>query len=175
LQPSPESRRVEQLERELRTRIAELELAERHIAKLEEKLLELKEAKRQLKLLKQEKQALRKSPERKIGQVLLVPYRLPQKLLREVQEATAEECGDEPRQSVAVGGGVPGVVRASSSYAAAARCDAREARAFTYTPLISVITPVFNTPVAWLEAGDRFGARAGLRALGVDPDRRRFH
>ena len=51
-----------------------------------EKLLKLKEAKRELKQLKQEKQALRKSPERKIGQVLLAPYRLPQKLLREVRK-----------------------------------------------------------------------------------------
>ncbi len=36
--------------------------------------------------MKQEKQALRKSPERKIGQVLLAPYRLPQKLFREVRK-----------------------------------------------------------------------------------------
>jgi hypothetical protein len=39
---------------------------------LEQKLLKLKEAKRR-KQLKQEKQVLRKSPERKIGQVLLAP------------------------------------------------------------------------------------------------------
>ena len=66
--------------------MSELEAADRHIAKLEEKVLRLKEAKRDLKQLKQEKQALRKSPERKIGQVMLAPYRLPQKLIREVRK-----------------------------------------------------------------------------------------
>ncbi len=66
--------------------MSELEAADRHIATLEQKLLKLKEAKRELKQLKQEKQALRKSPERKIGQVLLAPYRLPQKLVREVRK-----------------------------------------------------------------------------------------
>ena len=50
------------LERTLRTRISELEAADRHIAKLEEKILKLHEATRELKQLKQEKQALRKSP-----------------------------------------------------------------------------------------------------------------
>jgi hypothetical protein len=72
------NRHVRGLQRALRTRVSELEAADRHIAKLEGKLLKLKEAKRELKQLKQEKQALRKSPERKIGQVLLAPYRLPQ-------------------------------------------------------------------------------------------------
>ena len=66
--------------------MSELEAADRHIAQLEEKVLKLKEAKRDLKQLKAEKQALRKSPERKIGQVILAPYRLPQKLIREVRK-----------------------------------------------------------------------------------------
>ena len=63
-------RRVHGLERSLRTRMSELEAADQHISKLEEKLLKLKEARQQLKQLKAEKQALRKSPERKVGQVL---------------------------------------------------------------------------------------------------------
>ena len=74
------------LERTLQSRISELKDADRHIAELEKKALKLKEAKREIKQLKQEKQALRKSPERKIGQVLLAPYRLPQKLFREVRK-----------------------------------------------------------------------------------------
>ena len=49
------------LHRTLRTRMAELEAADRHIARLEEKVLKLKQAKRDLKQLKAEKQALRKS------------------------------------------------------------------------------------------------------------------
>ena len=83
------NRHVRGLQRALRTRVSELEAADRHIASLEGKLLKLKEAKRELKQLKQEKQALRKSPERKIGQVLLAPYRLPQKLLREVRKTVS--------------------------------------------------------------------------------------
>ena len=66
--------------------MSELEAADRHIAQLEEKVLKLKKAQRDLKQLKAEKQALRKSPERKVGQVFLAPYRLPQKLLREVRK-----------------------------------------------------------------------------------------
>ncbi len=66
--------------------MSELEAADRHIARLEEKVLKLKQAKRDLKQLKAEKQALRKSPERKVGQVLLAPYRLPQKLIREIRK-----------------------------------------------------------------------------------------
>jgi hypothetical protein len=71
-------------QRILRTRISELEAADRHIATLEEKLLKLKQCRREIKLLKEQKQALRKSPERKVGQVLLAPYRLPEKLVKRV-------------------------------------------------------------------------------------------
>src|ERR1700736_3481762 len=51
-------RQVRGLERSLRTRMSELEAADHHISKLEEKLLKLKEARQQLKQLKAEKQAL---------------------------------------------------------------------------------------------------------------------
>src|SRR5205823_9082363 len=74
------------VQRRLRTRMSELEAAYQHIASLEQKLVKLKEYRRNIKQLQQEKHALRKSPERKIGQVLLAPYRLPQKLLREVRK-----------------------------------------------------------------------------------------
>ena len=72
------------LERTLQTRISELEAADQHIAKLEEKLLKFREAKQELKRVKQEKQAYRKSPERKIGQILLAPYRLPERLFKTI-------------------------------------------------------------------------------------------
>ena len=42
-------------------------------------MLKLKEYRRELKLLKEQKQTLRKSPERRVGQILLAPYRLPGK------------------------------------------------------------------------------------------------
>jgi len=142
------NRHVRGLQQALRTRVSELEAADRHIAKLEGKLLKLKEAKRELKQLKQEKQALRKSPERKVGQVLLAPYRLPQKLLREVRKRF-------PRPDKADRASIPAneyqawlkprLVR--SDQFAALRA---ETNSFPYQPCISIITPVFNTPVPWL-------------------------
>ena len=50
------------LQRRLRTRLSELEVADRHIAQLEEKVLKLKETRRALKKLKTETQQLRKYP-----------------------------------------------------------------------------------------------------------------
>ena len=131
------------LERSLRTRLSELEDADRHIAALEEKALQLKEAKREIKQLKQEKQALRKSPERKVGQVLLALYRLPQKLFREAREKISP-----PSAAAAQYQEWLARHRVSASQAVLLR---EEARNFSYRPLISIITPVFDTPAAWLE------------------------
>src|SRR5919201_5841903 len=69
-------------ERTLRVRMSELEAAERHIAQLEGKLLKLKQYRSELKSLKEQKRALLKSPERKLGQVLLAPYRLAELLFK---------------------------------------------------------------------------------------------
>ena len=145
---------VHELERTIRARTAELEAADRHIASLEEKLFKLKELSRELKRLKQEKHALKKSPERKIGEVLLAPYRLPQKLIRALQ-------GDRDDRRSA------GATqyqrwfekhRATPDQLAAMR---NEARNFASKPLISVIIPVFNTPVPWLaEAIESVAAQA---------------
>jgi GT2 family glycosyltransferase len=142
------NRHVRGLQRTLRTRVSELEAADRHIAKLEEKLLKLKETKRELKQLKQEKHALRKSPERKIGQVLLAPYRLPQKLLREVRKRF-------PKPDKSHRASIPAneyqewleTHLVKGDEIAALRT---ESHSFAYQPCISIITPVFNTPVAWL-------------------------
>jgi GT2 family glycosyltransferase len=137
------------LKRALRNRSSEVEAAERYIAELEQKLFKLKEATRELKQLKREKQALRKSPERRIGQVLLAPYRLPQKLFRafwprkhrmnhsafSFKEALEYQRWFERH-------------RATPQEFKLMRA---EARTFTYRPLISVITPVFNPPVRWLQ------------------------
>jgi len=75
---------LDALRRALGARTSELAAADRHIATVEEKLLKVKQYHRELKLLKEQKQALRKSPERRIGQILLAPYRLPEKLLRQI-------------------------------------------------------------------------------------------
>ncbi len=139
-------REISRLQRALRTRMSELESADRHIAELEQKLLKLKEYRRSIKQLKEEKHALRKSPERKIGQVLLAPYRLPQKLFREVRKHWPTKKG----------------ASAASEYQAwferhratpEQLADMRaEARRFRYRPRVSIITPVYNTPVQWLRA-----------------------
>jgi GT2 family glycosyltransferase len=142
-------RQVSGLERSLRTRMSELEAADLHISKLEEKLLKLKEARQQLKELKAEKQALRKSPERKVGQVLLAPYLLPKKLVRGIRKRF-------PKGAKSSRGS-----KAPSEYETwfeARRTQAsdlprlrEQTRAFDYQPCVSIITPVFNTPLPWLE------------------------
>ena len=140
---------IRSLERTLWARVSELDAANRHIGKLEEKIFQFRETKRELKQLKKEKQTLRKSPERKLGQVLLAPYRLPQKLIRAlrghprpprqstVRSASAVEYQDWFERH-----------RATPEQVAAMR---NEARTFVRQPLISIIAPVFNTPVKWLE------------------------
>ena len=133
----------------MRTRLSELDAADRHISKLEEKLLKLKEAKLQLKQLKAEKQALRKSPERKIGQVVMAPYRLPQKLVREVRKRFPKS-GKKSRAST------PANEYQAWFEAHRVKPDEipalrDEIRAFKYQPCVSIITPVFNTPVKWIE------------------------
>src|SRR5690349_1168880 len=77
---------VQNCKRALRVRMGELEAAERHIAELEGKLLKLKQYRSELKLLKEQKQALLKSPERKIGRVLFAPYRLPERLIKVIKK-----------------------------------------------------------------------------------------
>jgi len=131
---------VRELQRTLHARSAELAGADAHIARLEEKILKLKEAQRELKRLKKEQHALRKSPERKVGRVLLAPFRLLQRLIL-------------PRRAISTS--------AASEYQLwldRHRPTSREleemrraSRAFPFQPLISIITPVFNTPAAWLE------------------------
>ena len=137
------------LERTLRARVSELNAANRHIGKLEEKILQFRETKREVKQLKKEKQALRKSPERKVGQVLLAPYRLPQKLIRALRGR-----GRQARDSTARAADTVEYQdwfeqhRATPEQLTVMR---NETRKFAHQPLISVITPVFNTPVQWLE------------------------
>jgi transposase len=78
------NKELDALERKLEIRNRELAEAHRHIAVLEEKLLKLKQYRRELKLLKEERRTLRKSPERRIGQVFLAPYRVLQKPVKTV-------------------------------------------------------------------------------------------
>jgi O-antigen biosynthesis protein len=145
----PSAPELAALKQALRHRTSELESAERHIGKLEEQLFKLKNVSRELKQLRREKEVLRKSPERRIGQVLLAPYRLPQKLFR------AFWRGKQGGNHSAV------ISRAALEYqrwferhrakSGQLKAMRAEARTFSYQPLISVITPVFDPPTLWLE------------------------
>jgi GT2 family glycosyltransferase len=143
------STRLSGLERALRDRVSELEAAHRHIAALEEKLLKLKQYQRELKLLKEQKQTLRKSPERRIGQVLLAPYRIPEKLVKATRKKLWPR-GGESKRSVAKTQYQEWFQRHRASGGDLDRMR-HEARAFASQPLISIITPVFDTSVPWLE------------------------
>src|SRR5262249_13737947 len=142
------NKELDALERKLEIRNRELMEAHGHIAVVEEKLLKLKQYRRELKLLKEERRRLRQSPERRVGQILLAPYRLLEKpakrVWRKVQQLNARR-------------GKPAALteyqkwfekhRASTENLASMR---HEMRAFTSQPLVSVLTPVFDTPVPWL-------------------------
>ncbi|HEX8076502.1 MAG TPA: glycosyltransferase, partial [Chthoniobacterales bacterium] len=140
-------RQLRALERSLRTRMAELEAADRHISTLEEKLLKLKEAKQHIKLLKAEKQALRKSAERKVGQVVLAPYLLPQRLVRGIRKRLPQKKSKAPKPA----NEYQAWFEAHRTRPAELGRLREEARAFDYQPCVSIITPVFNTPLPWLQ------------------------
>ena len=141
------NRRLDDLQRDFRARTSELEAAHRHIATVEEKLLKLKQYRRELKVLKEQRQALRKSPERRIGQVLLAPYRLPQKLVKTVWKKLYPSAA-KPRHDLTEYQRWFERHRANANDLDQMR---HEMRAFRSSPLISIITPVFDTPVPRLE------------------------
>jgi GT2 family glycosyltransferase len=135
-------------ERALQVRMSEIQAAERHIARLEERLLKLKQYRNELKLLKEQKKTLLKSPERRIGQILLAPYRLPERLIKLIGKKlfrrTAREHNGAPSEY--------------HKWLLRHRANARdldrmrqEALGFAFQPLITIITPVFNTPPQWLK------------------------
>ena len=142
------NKELDALERKLEIRNRELAEAHSHIAALEEKLLKLKQYRRELKALKEERRGLRKSPERRIGQVLLAPYRVLEKPAKTVWRKLHQ-------QKPTVGNSVAQNEyqqwfqqhRASAEELASMR---HEVHAFASPPLISILTPVFDTPVPWL-------------------------
>src|SRR5437773_440711 len=141
------NRRLADLQRALRARTSELDAAHRHIATVEEKLLKLKQYRRELKLLREQRQALRKSPERRIGQLLLVPYRLPEKLVKAVWKKL-RPCAAKRREDLTEYQRWFEQHRANTDDLDRMRY---EARTFGLSPLISIITPVFDTPVPRIE------------------------
>ena len=136
------------LERKLEIRNRELTEAHTHIAVLEQKLLKLKGYRRELKLLKEERRRLRESPERRVGQILLAPFRL---LLKPAKTVWTKVQHQKPARRLPA---VPTEYqkwfeehRASRENLTSLR---HEVRAFASQPLVSILTPVFDTPVSWL-------------------------
>jgi glycosyltransferase involved in cell wall biosynthesis len=142
------NKELEALERKLEIRNRELAEAHSHIAVLEEKLLKLKQYRRELKSLKEERRTLRKSPERRIGQVLLAPYRVLEKPLKTVWGKLHQQK-PTPGNSVAQSEYQQWFQHYRASTQELQRMRV-EARAFVSQPLVSIITPVFDTPVSWL-------------------------
>ncbi len=142
------SKELEALERKLEIRNRELAEAHSHIAALEEKLLKLKQYRRELKSLTEERRTLRKSPERRIGQVLLAPYRVLEKPVKTVWRKLHQQ---KPTlgNSVAQSKYQQWFQHHRASTQELQRMRA-EARSFVTQPLISILTPVFDTPVPWL-------------------------
>jgi GT2 family glycosyltransferase len=135
------------LQQDLRALTTELEAAHYHIATVEEKLLKLKQYRRELKLLKEQRQSLRKSPERRVGQLLLAPYRLPEKVVKTVWKKLHPRA-TKRRQDLTEYQRWFERHRANMNDLDRMR---REARTFGSSPLISIITPVFDTLVPRLE------------------------
>src|SRR5205823_3540378 len=110
------------------------------------KLLKLKQYRRELKLVTEQKDALRKSPERRLGQILLMPCRLSEKLAKKLFHG--EQTSRQAR--------APTDYQKWFEQHRATTEDLErmrnEARVFALRPLISVITPVFDTPVKLLNA-----------------------
>jgi glycosyltransferase involved in cell wall biosynthesis len=139
---------LEALERKLEIRNRELAEAHSHIAALEEKLLKLKQYRRELKSLKEERRTLRKSPERRIGQVLLAPYRVLEKPAKTVWRRLRQQkpmLGNSVAQNE---------YQQWFQHHRASTQDLQRMRvegpAFVSQPLVSILTPVFDTPVSWL-------------------------
>jgi O-antigen biosynthesis protein len=142
------NKELEALERKLEIRSRELAEAHSHIAALEEKLLKLKQYRRELKSLREERRTLRKSPERRIGQVLLAPYRVLEKPAKAVWRKLHQQkptAGNSIAQSEYQKWFEQH--RASAEELASMR---HEVPTLASQPLISVLTPVFDTPVSWL-------------------------
>ena len=140
--------RLSGVQRMLDARISESEGTHRHVAALEEKLLKLKQYRSELKLLKEQRQTLRRSPERRIGQVLLAPYRIPERLVKTIWK-TLHPDTTERRRSARLTEYQEWLQRHHATRDDLARMR-HEARGFATQPLISIITPVYDTSAQWL-------------------------
>jgi GT2 family glycosyltransferase len=144
--------RVRRVERTLRTRMSELQAAHRHIGQLEEKALELRDAKQELSWLRAQNHDFRTCVRRKLGGLVLAPYLVPRKVVRtlvhQVRESRARRSRLHADQRLHYH---EWFLRHRATHDELLRMR-EEAKAFSFAPLISIITPVFDTPVELLEA-----------------------
>src|SRR5437763_14919947 len=115
----------------------ELRAAEAHIARLEEELLRLKDVKHDLQVLREEHRRLRRSAEGRVAKILSAPFRL----FRGRQRTDATEQDEYGRWFARH--------RVSAEEAAKLR---EQSRTFSYRPLISILTPTFNSDDQFLTA-----------------------
>src|SRR5436309_1983160 len=115
----------------------ELRAAEADIVRLEEELLRLKDVKRDLQMLREEHRRLRHSAEGRVAKILSAPFRLfrRRKLTKAVEQ---DEYGRWFARH-----------RVSAEEAAKLR---EQSRTFSYRPLISILTPTFNSDDQFLTA-----------------------
>ena len=144
-----------ELQRRLAIRTTELAAAHRRIEELLAKANELKENKRKLKIVREERDALRASAEYRFGRKIITPFR---KLARALSGKPPERHTPRPWEG-------PDAYhrwfldhRASPDEIAAMRTAAQQMPA---PVLISIVMPTYNTPLAMLdEAVDSLRAQA---------------
>jgi O-antigen biosynthesis protein len=142
------NKELEALERKLEIRNRELAEAHSHIATLEQRLFKLKQYRRELKSLKEERRRLRGSAERRVGQVLLAPYRVFETLPKTVWKIFRSKKQKRAGSPAATEYQTWFEQRRASAEELVSMRD--EMRAFASQPPVSVIMPMFDTPVLWL-------------------------
>lgn len=115
----------------------ELQAAEAHIARLEEELLRLKDVKRDLQLLREEHQRLRRSAEGRVAKLLSAPFRI----LRYRKKPVRLDQDEYTRWFLnhRVSAGELGLL-------------SQQSQKFSYRPLVSILTPTFNPDAEFLTA-----------------------
>ena len=143
------NKELEALERKLEIRNRELAEAHSHIAALEEKLLKLKQYRRELKSLKEERRTLAQIPRTQdrpdIARALSGFGKTCKDSLEKSFTSRSRRVGNSVAQSEYQQWFEQH--RASTEELASMR---HEVRGFASQPLISILTPVFDTPVPWL-------------------------
>ena len=134
-----------ELRRRLETRIAELSAAHKRIEEMREELGALKELQRKLKALRHERDALKASPEYRLGRKIIQPFR---KLFR---KPAAKGPATAPANDAAPKRVSYHEWRLAKLPSEARLQEMREESRRMQFPLISIVMPVYNTPPRILE------------------------